>query len=594
MNYYQYRRRVPEAKKGSDYIKPIVAVIVFIAVIFALWKLLGAIFGGGDDVSDQVANTPDEKVQIEIETGSAKVMASDAEDWVSLDSDIDIYENEKLQTLSDGRLSLNFFEGTTGRLDKSSTLAVDTLSQGGSSTVVGVTLDKGRLWMDTTKSESLSTTVTAGTKRFKATADSGAKFAVEAPSSLYVLEGTVEADILDGSKTLKTVTVGVGQQLVLTDSIISDLADGGDNEIIFALDEDFKSSTWYEWNTKMDGGSVLDDETTTDDETTDEENKDEEDKTDEEDSNADGPSTPEITSPGENGDEVTLDKTSLFISGTVSADTEKVKVNEYVLNQYTPGSKKFTYKADVTIGNLKAGDNVFKVYAIDEDGNESKAATITLVLPQEVYDKANTEDKSETTGEVSITAPNSGNDLVTNETSFVISGTVPSNTAIVKVNGYQLQAFKAGNTTFKYNANTDLGTLKAGQKNVFEVVAYDEDGKTIGTDSMTIDLSGGADTPNPNTDSQTPSEGALSLSITMPTTASAYQTTLNQITLGGSVSGAPEAVYVNGNKVESYLNGSDKWSMTVTLQPGDNQFSVYAEKEGQATPADTITVTYSG
>lgn len=590
MNYYQYRRRVPEIKKSSDYLKPILAVVVFIAVIFALWKLLGAIFGGGDDTQGQATDVPDEKVHVEVETGSAKVMAAEAENFEPLPSSIDIFEKEKVQTLSDGRLSLAFFDGTAGRLDKSSALAIDALTQSGSSTSVQVTLEKGNLWMDTTKSDALSTMVMASTKRFKASADSGVKFAVEAPGSLYVLEGTVEADILDGSKSLKTVTVGVGQQLVLTDSIIADLADGGDNEIIFALDEDFKSSTWYQWNTKMDGGNLLDDQADTDDKAGDD--KDDQDKADEEDSSADGASMPQITSPGENGDEVTLDKASLFISGTVSEDTEKVKVNEYVLNQYTPGSKKFTYKADVKIGNLKVGDNVFKVYAIDKEGNESKAATITLVLPQGVYDEANADNKSESTGVVSITSPNGGNDLVTNETTFVISGKVPSDTATVKVNGYQLQAFKLGGTTFNYNANTTLGTLKAGQKNVFEVVAYDEDGKAIGTDSMTIDLSGGADTPN--ADNQSSSDGPLSLSITMPTTASAYQTTLSQITLGGSVSGSPEAVYVNSQKVDSYLNGSDKWSMTVDLKAGDNQFTVYAEKEGQTTPADTITVTYSG
>ncbi len=592
MNYYQYnnKRRVPEGRKGSDYIKPFLVLVVFIAIIIAAWKLLGSLFGGSDETVSP--ESVEAKVKVEIDSGAARVMASEGDEWKALPGDIDIFEQEKLQTLSDGRLSLTFFDGNTARLDDSSTLAVDELTKGTTSSQVGLTLEKGNLWVDLTNGNMTDSEFTVETDTFTVTAPSGSKFALTAPDSLYVLKGQVKADILDGSKVVKTLTVKAAQQLVVTDAVVSNLVKGLNKEVVFELDKTFKASDWYSWNQKKDGGTADEEEVTpSDDETTtDEEEKDpdEEDK-----ENGEGPDTPQITVPGENGDEVTLKKTDQFISGTVSEDTEKVIVNEYTLDQYVPGSGKFTYKASATIKNLKVGSNVFTVTAENKAGDKSKVAKITLILPQKVWDDAGLKDdtvEATSTGDVAITSPNGGKNLVTGETSFVIAGTTPSKAAKVMVNGYQLKAFSLGDTSFKYNANTAVGTLKTGQKNVYNVEAFDEDGKKLGSASITIDTSGTA-SETPPTDAKPAQSGALSASINLPSTASAYETTLNQITIGGAVTGEPEAVYVNGSKVEGYAPGLEKWSMGVTLVPGLNNFSVYSEKEGQTSATDTIAVT---
>lgn len=594
MNYYQYKKRVPESRKGSDYIKPFLVLVVFLAIIFAAWKLLSSIFGGGGD--EPVATN--EGVQVQVETGAAKIMTSSSTEWKSIPASVEAIEGEKLQTLSDGRVSLAFFEGSQARLNDNSTLSLDTLSQDGSKADVELTLTEGDLWGDLSKTTALDSVFTVETDTFVAKPNAGSKFAVSAPDSLYVLEGSVEADVLDGKKVVDTISVGVGQQLVVDATVVSNLSKGLKTDTLFAVDENFKTSEWYQWNQKKDGVNVDEDNEDTVDPTDEDTKKSDEDdkdtKKDEEDSNGDGPSIPQITSPAKNDAEFTLTKVDQFISGTVSKDTEKVKVNEYTLNQYVAGSGEFTYKASAAIGNLVVGSNHFTVTAFDKAGNKSDVAEINLILPQKVFDDAGLKDEDKkdeeasATGGVSITSPNGGQNLTTTETSFVISGTVPSDTAKVKVNNYQLQAFGAGSTTYKYNANTTVGTLKAGQKNAYLVEAFDANDKKLGSASITIDVSADASS-KPDA---SPSAGDFSASISMPSTAAVYETTLNQINLGGTVVGEPEAVYVNGNKVESFASGTGKWSLTVTLNAGNNDFTVYAEKEGQTSSSDKISVIY--
>jgi len=305
------------------------------------------------------------------------------------------------------------------------------------------------------------------------------------------------------------------------------------------------------------------------------------------------PAVPVITDPKATGTEpVTIESVEQMISGTVSADTQAVIVNDYRLGKYVPGSKTFQYWAKVAYGNLIAGDNEFKVYAEDKAGNQSEPATIIFKLEQETIDKSGTEvpatstsgttstssvPSATSTGGVKITAPNNGVSFKTTETEFEIAGTVPEGTSKVTVNDYTLSLFTSGSTTFKYRAFKSIGNLEIGKMNTYTVKAYDDADKLLGQASITIDVESGA---------------SADPVITIPTEASTYSTTLDALVVGGTVGKWVTRVYLNDKEIVDYIPGSEKWKMSVKLDPGKNTYTVTAERSGVSTGgSDTIEIT---
>ncbi len=308
------------------------------------------------------------------------------------------------------------------------------------------------------------------------------------------------------------------------------------------------------------------------------------------------PETPVIEDPvlAEGESKVAIEDIEQIISGSVSKDTQAVIVNDYRLGKYVPGSGEFTYYAKTEYGNLEAGENEYKVYAEDKAGNQSEAATIILELDQKVIDEAGVNSADETgagsetvntesltpassSGGVKITAPNSGESFTTNETEFEIEGTVPEGTASVSVNNYKLSLFKAGDTAFKYRAFVSIGNLKIGEKNTYTVKAFDPDDKAIGEASITIDVESGA------------SAGPV---ISIPSDTGSYTTSLDTIVVGGTVGKWVTRMYINDKEIKDYIPGSEKFRTSVTLSPGENNFTVTAEKSGEQVGKATIMVKY--
>jgi len=316
------------------------------------------------------------------------------------------------------------------------------------------------------------------------------------------------------------------------------------------------------------------------------------------------PTTPQITSPIGNDESFTIADIEQEILGTVDKDTYAVIINDYQLSKFVSGSKEFSYFAKTAYGNLEVGENEYLIYAKDKAGNLSDVATLTLVLEQDTVDTAgvgdededeldvdadtDTTDESEedaveqelptssSTGGVEITSPNGGESFKTSETQFEINGTVPEGTASVEVDDYKLQAFSKGDTEYKYRASSSMGNLTIGAKNTYTVNAYDDSGEVVGTASITIDVeSGSMGDPTINIPSSNP-----------------YETTLNEIVIGGTVGKWVEKIYVNGEKLQSYIPGSEKWRSTVELVLGENIFNIYGEKQGDNTKTVSLTVIY--
>ena len=324
----------------------------------------------------------------------------------------------------------------------------------------------------------------------------------------------------------------------------------------------------------------------------------------------------EEPSPEEGEDSVTIEDIEQVIKGSVSKDTYAVIVNDYRLSKYVPGSKEFTYYAKIAYGNLEVGENEYVAIAEDKAGNQSDETKIILVLEQETVDEAGLETESDdvetvplsgaspgeedeveestdepepeeepeplpestSEGGVTITDPNGGESFTTSETEFDIEGTVPEGTVKVMVNDYTLSLFEEGDTTYRYSAKSSFGNLEIGEKNEYTVKAYGEDNNLLGSASITIDVESGA---------------ASAPTITMPSTSGTYTTTLDEIVIGGTVGKWVQKVYINDQLLDGYIPGSEEWRNTVTLETGENIFTIYGEQDGDNTESVTITISYT-
>ena len=682
--------RNPNKKHLYNYILPFLIIAIIFGVIFYGWHALNNIF------IDKDRNTLNEKVFLNIESGSAKAMTVGKNEWQNAPDKIYLYRGERLRSATDGRVTLTFFDQSIMRLDTDTEVGFTSLKKKNDTNNIEVQLAKGNAWVKVERINNPSST-------FNLTTDllildtRGAIFSVTYPGTVYVLDGNVQIGVKYNDNVIKTYNVGIGQQFVIDETMVQSLQRGDTVETIFALSDTFKKTNWYIWNMKKDGAinafeesdiedteTVTSEGTTTDttsettstisetsvsnlsslnEEITDtnkivyvtnpsknfETNKssisiagnydaekisaiyingvkanlsdgkwsissvkliegENKIKIDAQDLNGvkttlsplviiydkTPPEKPVITEPSaKQGEVVSIDDVEQLIEGTVSKDTQAVIVNDYRLSKYVPGSQKFTYYAKVQYGNLQEGENEFKVYAEDKAGNLSDPAIITLKLDKEVIDKAKSEEATSDTSETSSTAsnlpqasssggvkiasPNLGKSFTTTETEFEITGIVPEGTSKVVVNDYPLSLFKAGDNTFKYRAYASIGNLKIGEKNVFTVIAYDENDNKLGEASITIDVQSGA---------------SAAPVITIPNSNGSYSTTLDTIVIGGTVGKWVTHMYVNDKEIKDYIPGSEKWTATVNLVSGENTFVVNAEKDGESVGKATIKINY--
>jgi hypothetical protein len=601
-----YYHRKPPGRSLRHYLTPFFIIVFLILLIFFVWRALNTM------LIDSNRNTESGQVFLEIHKGSIKAMAEGSDEWQGVPDKIHLYQGEKIRTGGDGKASLTFFENSVIRLNENTELQFETLQKKKETHFIDISLKKGELWGNIEKINNPDSAFEIRTDLLTVKSRGG-EIAVENPGTVHMVEGEAQITVMAEKEMLKTYTLGVGQQFMIDAEGITSLKNNEEVDVIFALSDTFKKSSWYQWNQGIDGEldegalenenenvsegeskNVEEDENSEEDPDTEEIQINEEGETTIDPSDKTPPEQPIITSPGKNGDTVTLKDVEQAIEGTVSADTAAVIVNDYRLQQYKPGSKTFVYRAKTSFGNLQVGENEYKVIAEDKNGNQSQVVTITLVLPQEVIDANQEEEESETTGStdeevitptelptsnsnggVKITAPNDGESFSTTETEFSIEGIVPEETVKVVVNGYTLTQFKEGDISWTYRAYASMGSLEIGAKNSYNVKAFNAEGDIIGSASITIDVE---------------SDGAPEISI--PTGQNSYTTTLNELVIGGSIGKWVTEVYVNGEKLFNYTPGSKKWHHTVKLNPGSNSFDVYGQKNEVKTANDSIEIIY--
>ncbi|MFH0770434.1 MAG: hypothetical protein V1926_03580 [Candidatus Peregrinibacteria bacterium] len=209
------------------------------------------------------------------------------------------------------------------------------------------------------------------------------------------------------------------------------------------------------------------------------------------------PAAPAIVSPAKNGETYATDRDTIEINGTAPAGTVGIIVNDYRLQLFKPGDETWSYLANAKLGNMLPGLNTFSAVAINAGGYKSPAATMQIIYGEGkgegVIAAAGTGSSLSTPppeeevmpenaplapGSLSVTGPTPGKSHTATGSAMLIEGTTSPETTSMWVNGYRLQLYKAGKTTWNYIADASLQTLRRGT-NVYHILSRNSSGQIL-------------------------------------------------------------------------------------------------------------------
>jgi len=215
-----------------------------------------------------------------------------------------------------------------------------------------------------------------------------------------------------------------------------------------------------------------------------------------------------------------IDVDGFLIAGSVK-NADKLFVNDYQLGKFKSGDTTWTYNVKESFGNLKEGENDYKVYAVGADGKKSSVLTIVIN-----YTKPVTTDPTTTTPAIGSTPATSS--TVSSGASAMVESTISINGAAfqgidgaitvtadgvsvagkvqnaekVFVNDYQLTKFIPGSASWATTLKVSFGNLKEGV-NTYQVYAVGADGTKSATMTLLIDYKPATTTPATTTVSST-------------------------------------------------------------------------------------------
>jgi hypothetical protein len=251
--------------------------------------------------------------------------------------------------------------------------------------------------------------------------------------AIRVISGDgVVVDVMsqDGAKVVETENVGVGQEIVFSDSALQKYWQFQSPSVLNALSDDFKETQWYKWNiaediepTEFSKAAILGEESDfvevapevyqpevdadddAADDVADDVDEDAEEETfepvvEEESVVEDGPedfdpideepsadlgplTTPTITSvagvteTNADGFYVVSSNPGTLTGGISGA--EDVVVSGYTLTKFVSGDGTWTYYANADYGLMEAGENSYEVYALASDGTKSESITVKVL-----------------------------------------------------------------------------------------------------------------------------------------------------------------------------------------------------------------------
>jgi hypothetical protein len=553
----RYRRGPYALAEPKGVPRPIKALLWLVVLGLILWYLIGwflNLFGVGNELERRAVSMSVEKggpVNVSIEGGLMK----------RTESGVPLYSGDKISTSGNGHALLAFFDGSKTRLDENTDLAVEESVHGEETSAITLTLERGALWVETPSASSFSGTIvrTVATPRLTVTIPANTE-AVISDASILVFSSDGLGLSVQVKGTSNPVVIGEGQMFTLPEgtSPSSDLyayrspiiGSSQSNEFVLesrgqaidtgtsvAVGDTLAVSTPRDGAT-IDGSSVTVQGTvsavvqkvrvngltiahdkakgTFSHSVTVQsaefpvtvEALDAQDKVlatvrrTVKRATASSVPAPSITAPAQSGKIYRTTENEIVLRGTNSASVTGIMVNEYRLQLFTPGKGTWSYLASTRLGNLKAGENVFNIFALDANGNKSDPATLTIVYDDGTL--APTSSAGGTTsaapqpdetalpqnaplspGTLKVTGPTEGTTHTATGGELLLEGTTSAETASVWVNGYKLQLYVAGKTYWNYIASTAFGNLKKGT-NIYRIVTRDVDNRILDRVDYTV------------------------------------------------------------------------------------------------------------
>ncbi|MBP9750532.1 MAG: FecR domain-containing protein [Candidatus Peribacteraceae bacterium] len=553
---------------GGGLLTAVIALLLLCGMLYGLVRVFMWISSAG---TDQRA-----PAQVQVERGGSVNVMIDGGEVQAVQDGLPLYPGDILSTGADGHVRLTFFDGTVMRLDEETELKIVQSEQApDDESAIEASLTRGRVWLAAPDaSGSLVRTIATPALAFDFAARTEAVVGLR---QVAVYDGAgLGAEVHVGRRST-AVMVGEGQSFILPDEdgeIGTDLYQyraalaPGDLTSAF-LSESRQAANVLPPAGENGSSSSL---------------------------GADPSATLTITQPAEGA---VIRTGTVAVAGTVGEGVARVRVNGYQA-AFNAQTRAFSQELAVESGQL----NVL-VEALDEKG---------LVMAQ--LQRSVTAEVAALASPTIIAPAATGQTYRTQDGEITLRGGVPAGTQAVEVNGYRLQLYKPGNTTWSYLARTDLGNLVAG-RNEFNVVAINGSslasppatlvvlveagqegvvatGAVIGSSSSSVSSVQESDLPKNDP------IRAGSLQIVAPTAGTQHTMsgTGSEILIEGTTIAETDSVWVNGYKLQLYKAGKTTWNYIAresmgNLKKGQNVYRIVTrDKQNAIIDILSYTVTY--
>lgn len=376
-----------------------------------LYNVVRSFFGGEEKASAYLHMTQ----------GSAQMRAWGTDEFLNISSDVLIMSGDEIISSGNAKFIIEFFDGSIMRMNGNTDVVFTEIMDGGeNSSNVSLMVVDGEVWFNKVyKDTAKATKFFVVTSKSNVKAESSSVFEVEsgAEDAVRVLEGEdIVVDVMsqDGKKAVATETVGVGQEVVFGEKAMERYWQFQSPNVLVAIADSFKQSDWYIWNRQEDmkptkfekstngysfvkvepeivagtesgsglltgSGDITGSGATTTGETIPEEEP------------TIGVSLPaptvsDVSGVTQKNDTGVFETSSnpAIIAGGVPENAQAVYVNDYKLLKFKVGDKVWKYYANASYGLMQKGENVYKVYYTDAEGNKSETLIVKVkYTPQE-------------------------------------------------------------------------------------------------------------------------------------------------------------------------------------------------------------------
>lgn len=458
--------------------------------------------------------------------GRAKILSFGSTEWGNAYNGVKIKLGDSVKTPVIGKAVIKFYDDTVLRMGDDTELTLVDITKKDDKQEILLSLNRGMIWVNKPRTENVKPGDFSIITNYANYTVTGTIFSIEksVTESLKVLKGNVKVDIIeldqDKRRVIESVNhqgghdIVMNQEVDLDDSVMKAFFDRQSPSVIKTIDDAFKNSPWYLWNTQEDKAptdfSKSNSQTSTSVNSSNVVTSSSVDSVDQAansnnltnsnsatvDNTAPNPSTssnsdistevkstleaPTIISPKQSS--IETDESSLKITGTVPQGIKKIyvlqklannsKEEKILLTKYKAGSTTWSYNLLESYLNIYSGVNTYTFVAVDNNDLETEGTTLTvtfnkkkIIITDPLVAPVVTKIDNKVYSEAMIVANNT----------FKIQGTIQGAEKLA-VNGYILSQFTPGSKNWSYNVNEGLGNLKAGN-NTYEIYGIGSDGK---------------------------------------------------------------------------------------------------------------------